>query len=91
MEVRNRFGDVFVHDRLTGTTERVSLASDGSQGNNDSSFPSISADGRYVAFESWASNLVGGDTNDLVDIFVRDRGEGFDLFSFYLPFAWLQP
>jgi archaellum component FlaF (FlaF/FlaG flagellin family) len=62
--------DVFVHDRLTGQTTRVSVASDGTEGNNDSWAPSISADGRYVAFESEASNLVPGDTNDKPDIFV---------------------
>ena len=55
--------DVFVHDRQTGTTERVSVDSSGNQGNEDSYEPSISADGRYVAFESIATNLVPGDTN----------------------------
>src|SRR5207244_2940325 len=66
--------DVFVHDRQTATTERVSVASDGSQANNDSSNPAISADGRYVALNSLASNLVPEDTNGIFDIFVRDRG-----------------
>ena len=47
-----------------GITTRVSVASDGSQGNNYSDWPSISADGRYVAFTSRASNLVSGDTNN---------------------------
>ena len=67
--------DIFVHDRQTGTTERVSVASDGSEGDSDSysSAISISGDGRYVAFESYASNLVPGDTNDMGDIFVHDR------------------
>ena len=49
------------------------MASDGTQGNDDSWFPSISADGRYVAFASWASNLVPGDTNGWADIFVAVR------------------
>jgi hypothetical protein len=68
--------DVFVHDRQTGITERVSVASDGTQGNYDSGYwnsPCISADGRYVAFDSGASNLVPGDTNWPTDVFVRDR------------------
>jgi uncharacterized repeat protein (TIGR01451 family) len=68
--------DVFVHDRQTGTTTRVSLASDGSQANGDSFSPSISGDGRYVAFASSATNLVLGDGNDSVDIFVHDRETG---------------
>jgi hypothetical protein len=62
--------DVFVHDRLTGQTTRVSVASDGTEGNGASWRPSLSADGRYVAFASEASNLVPGDTNDKSDIFV---------------------
>jgi Tol biopolymer transport system component len=64
--------DVFVHDRLTGITERVSVAADGTQGNRYSRDAAISADGRTVAFRSWSSNLVPGDTNDCEDIFVRD-------------------
>src|SRR5690349_979425 len=68
--------DVFVHDRQTGTTERVSVDSSMAQGNNDSTAPSISADGRYVAFESAASNLVAGDTNVKNDVFVHDRLSG---------------
>ena len=72
----NNRGDVFVHDRQTGQTTRVSLASDGTQGNIESWFPSISADGRYVAFTSWASNLVSGDTNGYGDVFVHDRQSG---------------
>ncbi len=65
--------DVFVRDRLNGLTERVSVDSSGIQGNGDSSGPSISADGRYVAFRSESANLVPGDTNGWSDIFVRDR------------------
>src|SRR6266850_1815044 len=55
-------------------THRVSVATDGTQGNDNSGYyyPSISADGRYVVFPSRASNLVSGDTNGLYDIFVRD-------------------
>ncbi|MCB8926875.1 MAG: PD40 domain-containing protein [Ardenticatenaceae bacterium] len=55
--------DIFVHDRQTGQTTRVSVASDSSEGNDVSYKPTISADGRYVAFQSYASNLVSGDTN----------------------------
>src|SRR5437773_218323 len=68
--------DVFVHDRQTGTTERVSVASDGTQGNNASSYPALSADGRFVAFDSDATNLVAGDTNGATDVFVHDRQTG---------------
>jgi Tol biopolymer transport system component len=68
--------DVFVHDRQTGTTSRVSVRSNGHQGNNDSQAPLISAGGRYVAFISGASNLVPGDTNDTFDVFVHDRQTG---------------
>jgi hypothetical protein len=68
--------DIFVHDRTTGVTERVSVDSSGSEANNVSVDPSISADGRYVAFESVASNLVAGDTNSRDDIFVHDRTTG---------------
>jgi tricorn protease-like protein len=68
--------DIFVHDRQSGETTRVSVASDGAQANGYSKFASISADGRYVAFYSYASNLVAGDTNGLDDIFVHDRQSG---------------
>lgn len=68
--------DVFVHDRLTGVTERVSVDSAGNQGNNFSFRPSISADGRFVAFDSRANNLATGDTNGRDDVFVRDRQNG---------------
>ncbi len=72
----NEQWDIFVRDRQTGTTERVSVASDGTQANNGSYSSSISADGRYVAFASWANNLVPDDTNERPDIFVRDRQTG---------------
>jgi Tol biopolymer transport system component len=70
----NGKADVFVHDRQTKATERVSIDSAGLEGNDDSSGPpTISADGRFVVFASLASNLVAGDTNGTWDIFVRDR------------------
>jgi len=53
----NGVGDAFVHDRVTGVTTRVSVATDGTRGNQESSIPAISADGRHVAFLSYASNL----------------------------------
>ena len=67
--------DAFVRDRVTGTTARVSVASDGTQsvGEHDGLYPSISADGRYVTFVSTASNLVAGDTNGTEDVFVHDQ------------------
>jgi Tol biopolymer transport system component len=68
--------DVFVHDRKTGSTVRVSVDSSGREANGASYDPVISADGRYVAFESAASNLVSGDGNGKFDVFVRDLFEG---------------
>ncbi|MEG4852150.1 calcium-binding protein [Microcoleus sp. B5-D4] len=68
----NNLGDIFVRDLLTNTTTRVSVDSAGNQGNLVSSDPSISADGRFVAFQSQGSNLVPGDTNNTNDIFLRD-------------------
>ena len=72
----NGVGDIFVHDRQTGLTERVSVASDGSQANGESAFAIISANGRFVAFNSNASNLVTDDTNGVGDVFVHDRQTG---------------
>jgi len=68
--------DIFVHDRQTGATERVSVATGGGQSNGESSQPALSADGRYVAFDSVADNLVPGDSNDVTDVFVHDRQTG---------------
>jgi Tol biopolymer transport system component len=70
----NDAGDIFVRDTLTNTTTRLSVDSAGKQGNHYSYNPSISADGRFVAFESRASNLVPGDTNNASDVFVSDIG-----------------
>jgi Tol biopolymer transport system component len=69
----NGLSDVFVHDRWTETTTRVSVSSWGEQGNSASVLPSISQDGRYVSFDSFASNLVSVDTNNRDDIFMHDR------------------
>ncbi len=72
----NGESDIFVHDRQTGETTRVSVSSDGTQGNGGSGSSSISPDGRYVGFVSNATNLVAGDTNELADIFQHDRETG---------------
>jgi Tol biopolymer transport system component len=72
----NGVADVFVHDCLTGRTQRVSISSAGFEGNAPSGRPSISKDGRHVAFASLASNLVGDDKNGVQDVFVRDRMDG---------------
>jgi len=68
--------DVFLRDRLIGKTERVNLSSQGVQANYHSGLGSVSADGRFVCFDSWADNLVPGDTNNCYDVFVRDRLTG---------------
>jgi hypothetical protein len=68
--------DIFVRDTVAGTTNRVSVDSAGVQANNASSAAAISADGRFVAFTSTASNLVSGDFNAASDIFVRDTVAG---------------
>ena len=66
--------DVFVFDRLAQTTERISVAGDGTQGNGSSAIgPGLSADGAIVAYRSNASNLVSGDTNGAPDVFIHDR------------------
>jgi len=68
--------DIFVHDRSTGATELVSVDSSGIEADGDCSWPAISADGSIVAFLSAADNLVTGDTNGIVDLFVHDRTTG---------------
>jgi Tol biopolymer transport system component len=65
--------DVFVRDRVAGTTTRVSVASDGTQADDRSLVPAISADGRFVAFGSDAENLVKGSTAGVSNVFVHDR------------------
>ena len=86
----NGVRDVFVHDRVTGATERVSVDSAGGQADGQSigpgirggtAFgPSVSADGRLVAFDSVATNLVGGDTNTCDPFFLSIPGECPDVF-----------
>ena len=68
--------DIFARDRGAGATERANVAPDGAQANDDSDSPGLSADGRFLAFRSAATNLVAGDTNLYGDVFVRDRRAG---------------
>jgi hypothetical protein len=68
----NYLDDVFMRDRMLGTTSRVSVASNGAESNGFSQYPAISTNGRHIAFASGATNLVGDDTNGHWDIFVRD-------------------
>ena len=68
--------DVFVHDRQTGETTCVSVNSSGEQGNDESFNGFISGDGLLVAFESRATNLVDGDTNGMIDVFVHNNRTG---------------
>ncbi len=65
--------DIFLRDRVAGTTELISVSSAGTQGNGTSDVAAVSADGRIVAFSSAATNLVRGDGNGVSDLFVRDR------------------
>src|SRR5919106_1755369 len=78
----NGVADVFVRDRVNGTTERVSVSSKGREGDGHSGivgvagYPAISADGRFVAFQSNADNLAPEDGNLVDDVFVHDRVTG---------------
>ncbi len=72
----NNTQDIFVHDRETSRTEQVNVGLNGGQANGVSFGGVISADGRYVAFASEATNLVADDTNNVIDVFVRDRKTG---------------
>src|SRR5262249_12643314 len=73
----NHAPDVFVRDVVAGTTTRVSVATGGAQGNADSTAPvAISSDGRYVLFESLATNLVAGTDGTARDILMRDLTTG---------------
>ena len=72
----NGYEDVFVHDRTTAITTRISVSSSGMQAVGSNSAPAISGDGRFVVFVSEAANLVPGDTNMASDVFVHDRQTG---------------
>jgi len=70
--------DLFVRDLQEGTTELINVASSGEQGNSDTiGIPAISDDGRYVAFDSYADNLVGNDTNGSGDGYRQDGSDVF--------------
>ena len=72
----NELPDIFVHDRITAKTSRLSRAAGGGEPTGPSQWPSISGDSRFVAFSSLASDIVAGDTNRASDIFVHDRQQG---------------
>lgn len=72
----NGRADIFVKDMTTGAVDRVSVATDGTQGDFDSIYPSISNNGRYVTFSSMSTTLVPGDTDFLTDVFLHDRQTG---------------
>jgi Tol biopolymer transport system component len=72
----NGASDVYLFDRVTNTRERISVPTGGGLANGACERPSMSADGRYIAFASAATNLVANDTNGTVDVFVRDRVAG---------------
>lgn len=86
----NDLSDVFLHDRVTGTTVRVSVGPQGESANEASSAPAVSADGRYVSFISKASNLVASDVNGVADVFVRDMVEQ-RTFRLAAPDDWPHP
>lgn len=66
----------YLHDRTLGTTTLVSETAGGVRGDGDCSFPSVSNNGRYVAFLNASTNLVAGDTNGFSDVFVKDTTNG---------------
>jgi Tol biopolymer transport system component len=73
---RNNTVDIFLRDRVVGTTERVTMAGRKTEANSESSVPAISPDARFIAFRSFADNLVPGDTNFTSDVFLLDRQAG---------------
>jgi uncharacterized protein involved in high-affinity Fe2+ transport len=72
----NTASDVFLYDRDTGTTRRVSVRSNGGQVTSSSDEPAISADGRWITYTSYAANVVDNDTNGMADVFLHDRVTG---------------
>ena len=72
----NTTSDIFLKDRVTDSLERLSTSLTGGDGNDASRFAKISADGRFVVFESAATNLIGTDTNGQTDIYIWDRDFG---------------
>ncbi len=80
----NGYCDIFVYDQTLNSIKRVSISSTGEEGNGESNFPSISADGSLIAFESYANNLVSEDNNDNTDIFVHGKENVLQYFSGYI-------
>jgi hypothetical protein len=82
----NGLEDVYLHDNQTGATRRISLVSYGTEGNGDSYFSSITANGKYIVSQSDADNLVSSDTNNTWDSF---RHENFieGKYKIFLPFT----
>lgn len=76
VDVNGNYRDIFLHDLETSATELISISSSGIQSDSNSYDPSLTPDGRYVAFLSTATNLVPNDTNNLADVFIRDRYTG---------------
>lgn len=72
----NATTDVFLTRVADGRTLRASTSVDGAAGSGESSYPAVSGRGRYVAYQSWADDLVAGDTNGVSDLFVLDRRSG---------------
>jgi Tol biopolymer transport system component len=72
----NGHEDIFLRNRTTGQTERISLSPSGQEANNRSTWPALSGDGRFVAFMSDATNFVSGDSGSHADIYMRDRSTG---------------
>lgn len=69
----NLLADIFLHDLGVSTTQRVSVKSDGTEGTDESQFPSISRDGRFVFFQDFSENLVNDDNNGFPDVFIHDQ------------------
>lgn len=76
LTVSNGYGNAYVYDMINGTTDLVSQATDGTQGNATSWSPTVSDDGRYVAFNSYATNLTSGVTGSNNHVYLRDRQSG---------------
>jgi hypothetical protein len=72
----NGVGDVFVRNRETGRTKRISVSSTGGQADGESDDSMISADGRFVVFYSTATDLIPADDNGTADVFLRSLATG---------------
>jgi Tol biopolymer transport system component len=72
----NNSSDIFVYDRTTQTLTRISIAFDGGETDGDSLNPAINASGRYIVYQSFATNVIAEDNNGRSDIFLYDRNTG---------------